>query len=263
VGKTELAKQLANVLGVEFLRFDMSEYMEKHTVSRLIGAPPGYVGFDQGGLLTDAINKTPHSVLVLDEIEKAHPDVFNILLQVMDHATLTDNNGKKADFRNVILIMTTNAGAREMTNADIGFRTAMAESSGGNGQSRSMGKAKSAIERTFSPEFRNRLDAWIQFNQLQMVDVERVVDKFVDELREQLVEKHVTIELTETARAWLARQGFDPLYGARPMARLIQQKIREPLAEEILFGKLQGGGEAVADLRDNEMVLTFSEAAVA
>jgi ATP-dependent Clp protease ATP-binding subunit ClpA len=263
VGKTELAKQLARVLGVEFLRFDMSEYMEKHTVSRLIGAPPGYVGFDQGGLLTDAISKTPHSVLVLDEIEKAHPDVFNILLQVMDHATLTDNNGKKADFRNVILIMTTNAGAREMTNADIGFRTAMAESSGGNGQSRSMGKAKSAIERTFSPEFRNRLDAWIQFNQLQMVDVERVVDKFVDELREQLVEKHVTIELTETARAWLARQGFDPLYGARPMARLIQQKIREPLAEEILFGKLQGGGEAVADLRDNEMVLTFSEAAVA
>jgi ATP-dependent Clp protease ATP-binding subunit ClpA len=263
VGKTELAKQLARVLGVEFLRFDMSEYMEKHTVSRLIGAPPGYVGFDQGGLLTDAISKTPHSVLVLDEIEKAHPDVFNILLQVMDHATLTDNNGKKADFRNVILIMTTNAGAREMTNADIGFRTAMAESSSGNGQSRSMGKAKSAIERTFSPEFRNRLDAWIQFNQLQMVDVERVVDKFVDELREQLVEKHVTIELTETARAWLARQGFDPLYGARPMARLIQQKIREPLAEEILFGKLQGGGEAVADLRDNEMVLTFSEAAVA
>jgi ATP-dependent Clp protease ATP-binding subunit ClpA len=263
VGKTELAKQLARVLGVEFLRFDMSEYMEKHTVSRLIGAPPGYVGFDQGGLLTDAISKTPHSVLVLDEIEKAHPDVFNILLQVMDHATLTDNNGKKADFRNVILIMTTNAGAREMTNADIGFRTAMAESSGGNGQSRSMGKAKSAIERTFSPEFRNRLDAWIQFNQLQMVDVERVVDKFVDELREQLVEKHVTIELTETARAWLARQGFDPLYGARPMARLIQQKIREPLAEEILFGKLQHGGEAVADLRDNEMVLTFSEAAVA
>jgi ATP-dependent Clp protease ATP-binding subunit ClpA len=263
VGKTELAKQLARVLGVEFLRFDMSEYMEKHTVSRLIGAPPGYVGFDQGGLLTDAISKTPHSVLVLDEIEKAHPDVFNILLQVMDHATLTDNNGKKADFRNVILIMTTNAGAREMTNADIGFRTAMAESSSGNGQSRSMGKAKSAIERTFSPEFRNRLDAWIQFNQLQMVDVERVVDKFVDELREQLVEKHVTIELTEAARAWLARQGFDPLYGARPMARLIQQKIREPLAEEILFGKLQGGGEAVADLRDNEMVLTFSEAAVA
>ena len=263
VGKTELAKQLARVLGVEFLRFDMSEYMEKHTVSRLIGAPPGYVGFDQGGLLTDAINKTPHSVLVLDEIEKAHPDVFNILLQVMDHATLTDNNGKKADFRNVILIMTTNAGAREMTNADIGFRTAVTGSPGGNGQSRSAGKAKSAIERTFSPEFRNRLDAWIQFNQLQLADVERVVDKFVNELREQLIDKHVTIELTEAAREWLARQGFDPLYGARPMARLIQQKIREPLAEEILFGKLQNGGEAIADLRDNEIVLTFSEVAVA
>ena len=263
VGKTELAKQLARVLGVEFLRFDMSEYMEKHTVSRLIGAPPGYVGFDQGGLLTDAINKTPHSVLVLDEIEKAHPDVFNILLQVMDHATLTDNNGKKADFRNVILIMTTNAGAREMTNADIGFRTALEGAPGSNGQSRGAGKAKSAIERTFSPEFRNRLDAWIQFNQLQMADVERVVDKFVDELREQLVDKNVTIQLTAAARAWLARQGFDPLYGARPMARLIQQKIREPLAEEILFGKLQDGGEAVADLHDDDIVLTFGALAVA
>ena len=260
VGKTELAKQLARVLGVEFLRFDMSEYMEKHTVSRLIGAPPGYVGFDQGGLLTDAINKTPHSVLVLDEIEKAHPDVFNILLQVMDHATLTDNNGKKADFRNVVLIMTTNAGAREMTHADIGFRTAV--EGGSNGQNKGLGKAKGAIERTFSPEFRNRLDAWIQFNQLDLVHVERVVDKFVDELREQLVDKHVTIELTEAARAWLARQGFDPLYGARPMARLIQQKIREPLAEEILFGELQGGGHAVADIGEDEIVLRFSEAAV-
>jgi len=263
VGKTELAKQLAHVLGVEFLRFDMSEYMEKHTVSRLIGAPPGYVGFDQGGLLTDAINKTPHSVLVFDEIEKAHPDVFNILLQVMDHATLTDNNGKKADFRNVILIMTTNAGAREMTNADIGFRTAAEGVPGGNGQSKSMGKAKSAIERTFSPEFRNRLDAWIQFNPLEMVHVERVVDKFVGELREQLVDKNVTIELTETARQWLARQGFDSLYGARPMARLIQQKIREPLAEAILFGELQGGGTAVAEIRDDDVVLMFSAAEVA
>ncbi|PON19898.1 ATP-dependent Clp protease ATP-binding subunit ClpA [Candidatus Entotheonella serta] len=258
VGKTELAKQLARVLGVEFLRFDMSEYMEKHTVSRLIGAPPGYVGFDQGGLLTDAINKTPHSVLVLDEIEKAHPDVFNILLQVMDHATLTDNNGKKADFRNVILIMTTNAGAREMTNADIGFRTAIE----GNGQNKGMGKAKSAIERTFSPEFRNRLDAWIQFNQLEMVHVERVVDKFVDELREQLVDKHVTIELTDTAREWLARQGFDLLYGARPMARLIQQKIREPLSEAILFGELQGGGHAEADIQGDDLVLRFREVVV-
>ncbi len=258
MGKTELAKQLARVLGVEFLRFDMSEYMEKHTGSRLIGAPPGYVGFDQGGLLTDAINKTPHSVLVLDEIEKAHPDVFNILLQVMDHATLTDNNGKKADFRNVILIMTTNAGAREMTNADIGFRTAIE----GNGQNKGMGKAKSAIERTFSPEFRNRLDAWIQFNQLEMVHVERVVDKFVDELREQLVDKHVTIELTDTAREWLARQSFDLLYGARPMARLIQQKIREPLSEAILFGELQGGGHAEADIQGDDLVLRFREVVV-
>jgi ATP-dependent Clp protease ATP-binding subunit ClpA len=181
----------------------------------------------------------------------------------MDHATLTDNNGKKADFRNVILIMTTNAGAREMTNADIGFRTALEGAPGSNGQSRGAGKAKSAIERTFSPEFRNRLDAWIQFNQLQMADVERVVDKFVDELREQLVDKNVTIQLTAAARAWLARQGFDPLYGARPMARLIQQKIREPLAEEILFGKLQDGGEAVADLHDDDIVLTFGALAVA
>lgn len=187
--------------------------------------------------------------------------MFNILLQVMDHATLTDNNGKKADFRNVVLIMTTNAGAREMTNADIGFRTAL--EGGGNGQSKGAGKAKSAIERTFSPEFRNRLDAWIQFNQLEMVHVERVVDKFVDELREQLVEKNVTIELTDTAREWLARQGFDPLFGARPMARLIQQKIREPLAEEILFGELQGGGHAVADIGNDEIVLRFREAAVA
>ena len=262
VGKTELAKQLARVLGVEFLRYDMSEYMEKHTVSRLIGAPPGYVGFDQGGLLTDAVNKTPHAVLVLDEIEKAHPDVFNILLQVMDHATLTDNNGKKADFRNVILIMTTNAGAREMTNADIGFRAVAEGAPDDQGQNRGLGKARSAIERTFSPEFRNRLDAWIQFNQLQLADVERVVDKFVDELREQLVDKNVTIELTEAARAWLARQGFDALYGARPMARLIQQKIREPLAEEILFGALQGGGEAVVELCDDDIALTF-EAVVA
>ena len=258
-----MAKQLARVLGVEFLRFDMSEYMEKHTVSRLIGAPPGYVGFDQGGLLTDAVNKTPHCVLVLDEIEKAHPDVFNILLQVMDHATLTDNNGKKADFRNAILIMTTNAGAREMTNADIGFRAGGEGAADDKGQNRSLGKAKSAIERTFSPEFRNRLDASIQFNQLQLADVERVVDKFVDELREQLVDKNVTIELTEAARAWLARQGFDALYGARPMARLIQQKIREPLAEEILFGALQGGGEAVVDLRDDDIALTFEAVAAA
>jgi ATP-dependent Clp protease ATP-binding subunit ClpA len=257
VGKTELAKQLARVLGVNFLRFDMSEYMEKHTVSRLIGAPPGYVGFDQGGLLTDAITRTPYTVLVLDEIEKAHPDVFNILLQVMDHATLTDNNGKQADFRNAILIMTTNAGARELTNEDIGFRAAgprQSDSRRGTGSS-SAGKARSAIERTFSPEFRNRLDAWIQFNQLTMADVERVVDKFIGELRLQLEEKHVSIELTEAARDWLARQGFDRLYGARPMARLIQKNVKEPLAEEILFGQLQEGGRVVVDAQDDAIVL--------
>ncbi|HEY7710862.1 MAG TPA: AAA family ATPase, partial [Candidatus Entotheonella sp.] len=234
---------------------DMSEYMEKHTVSRLIGAPPGYVGFDQGGLLTDAIGKTPYAVLVLDEIEKAHPDVFNILLQVMDHATLTDNNGKQADFRNVILIMTTNAGAREMTNEEIGFRTRSDTSATGNGSNSNIGKAKNAIERTFSPEFRNRLDAWIQFNSLTLANVEQVVDKFINELKAQLAEKNVTIELTETARNWLAQQGFDRLYGARPMARLIQQKVREPLAEEILFGRLQDGGRAVVDVRDHDIVL--------
>jgi ATP-dependent Clp protease ATP-binding subunit ClpA len=231
----------------------MSEYMEKHTVSRLIGAPPGYVGFDQGGLLTDAITKTPYAVLVLDEIEKAHPDVFNILLQVMDHATLTDNNGKQADFRNVVLIMTTNAGAREMSNAEIGFRTDLAQSS----NAAAVSKAKNAIERTFSPEFRNRLDAWIQFNALTLADVERVVDKFVDELRVQLGDKQVTLELTEAARHWLAQEGFDRLYGARPMARLIQQKIKEPLSEELLFGALQQGGRALADVEDNALVLTF------
>jgi ATP-dependent Clp protease ATP-binding subunit ClpA len=254
VGKTELAKQLARVMGVSFLRFDMSEYMEKHTVSRLIGAPPGYVGFDQGGLLTDAITKTPYAVLVLDEIEKAHPDVFNILLQVMDHATLTDNNGKQADFRNVVLIMTTNAGAREMSHEEIGFRTLAPTQSS---HAAALGKAKNAIERTFSPEFRNRLDAWIQFNALTLADVERVVDKFVDELRGQLVERNVSLDLTEAARQWLAQEGFDRLYGARPMARLIQQKIKEPLSEELLFGCLEQGGQAVVDVVDQALVLTF------
>ncbi len=257
VGKTELAKQLARVLGVNFLRFDMSEYMEKHTVSRLIGAPPGYVGFDQGGLLTDAITKTPYAVLVLDEIEKAHPDVFNILLQVMDHATLTDNNGKQADFRNVILIMTTNAGARDLTNEEIGFRRMSVPA--GSGLSPGASKAKSAIERTFSPEFRNRLDAWVQFNQLTFADVERVVDKFIGELQEQLADKNVRLDLTAAARNWLAQAGFDRIYGARPMARLIQQQVKEPLAEELLFGKLQEGGRAVIEAQDNGIVLTCFE----
>jgi ATP-dependent Clp protease ATP-binding subunit ClpA len=252
VGKTELAKQLARGLGIEFLRFDMSEYMEKHTVSRLIGAPPGYVGFDQGGLLTDAIRKTPYAVLVLDEIEKAHPDLFNILLQVMDHATLTDNNGNKADFRNVILIMTTNAGARDLTGARLGFKAAESGGLGGTGS-----KARGAIERTFSPEFRNRLDGWIAFEQLSFEIIEKVVDKFMGELRDQLKEKRVEVELTTAGRAWLARQGYDQQFGARPMARLIQSKIREPLAGEILFGRLEHGGQVVVDAVDDQLTLTF------
>jgi ATP-dependent Clp protease ATP-binding subunit ClpA len=262
VGKTELAKQLARVLGVQFLRFDMSEYMEKHTVSRLIGAPPGYVGFDQGGLLTDAINKTPHAVLVLDEIEKAHPDLFSILLQVMDHATLTDNNGKKADFRNVILIMTTNAGARDISGGNMGFRapaTGDADQDTGEGRSSASGsKGRGAIERTFSPEFRNRLDAWVAFNPLSLAEIELVVDKFINELREQLVEKQITVTLTPAARVWLARKGFDPQYGARPMARLIQSTIREPLAEEMLFGTLQQGGQVVVTEQQGELVLEYT-----
>lgn len=249
VGKTELAKQLAKAMGVEFLRFDMSEYMEKHTVSRLIGAPPGYVGFDQGGLLTDAINKAPHCVLLLDEIEKAHPDLFSILLQVMDHATLTDNNGKKADFRNVILLMTTNAGAREMSSEGVGFKT------GENVTAASGSKGRGAIERMFTPEFRNRLDGWIAFEPLNFEVTERVVDKFIREIQTQLSEKKVTLELTEPARAWLARKGYDKLYGARPMARLIQTKIREPLADELLFGKLQQGGRVLIGVQDDDISL--------
>ena len=244
VGKTELAKQLAKALGVEFLRYDMSEYAESHTVSRLIGAPPGYVGFDQGGLLTDAVNKTPYSVLVLDEIEKAHPNLFNILLQVMDHATLTDNNGKQADFRNVILIMTTNAGAREMSEGGIGFQ-----------QHAGKGQGRGAIERTFSPEFRNRLDAWIAFNSLEFEVIERVVDKFIAELNAQLKERRVVVRLAPAARVWLARRGFDRLFGARPMARLIQSKIKEALAEELLFGEGQFTGEVLVEEKDDDLVL--------
>jgi ATP-dependent Clp protease ATP-binding subunit ClpA len=238
VGKTELAKQLARILGVEFLRFDMTEYQEKHTVSRLIGAPPGYVGFDQGGLLTDAVNKTPYAVLLLDEIEKAHPDVFNLLLQVMDHATLTDNNGRKADFRNVVLVMTTNAGAQELSARRVGF----------GGEAQAPGNARNAIERTFSPEFRNRLDAWVSFESLPADVVARIVDKFVAGLAEQLLEKKVKLELTPAARAWFAEHGFDPKMGARPMARIIQNEIKKPLAEKILFGELQGGGTVRVDV---------------
>ena len=247
VGKTELARQLATSLGVEFIRFDMSEYMEPHTVSRLIGAPPGYVGFDQGGLLTDAIIRTPYAVLVLDEIEKAHPNLFSILLQVMDHATLTDNNGKKADFRNVVLIMTTNAGAREMSDASMGFGNSSGEK----------GKGRGAIERTFTPEFRNRLDAWIAFEPLSFETTERVVDKFIEELRVQLRAKNVTLELTEPGRAWLAKNGYDRAFGARPMSRLIHAKIKEPLVDAILFGKLQDGGNVIVGASGDTLTLEY------
>jgi ATP-dependent Clp protease ATP-binding subunit ClpA len=248
VGKTELAKQIAVILGVEFIRFDMSEYAESHTVSRLIGAPPGYVGFDQGGLLTDAINKTPYAVLVLDEIEKAHPNLFNILLQVMDHATLTDNNGKKADFRNVILIMTTNAGGREISESGIGFQ-----------KDQGKGQGRGAIERTFSPEFRNRLDAWIAFKPLDAQVIEQIVDKFIAELNEQLVEKKVVVKLSPEARSWLAQRGFDRLLGARPMARLIQAKIKEPLAEKILFASEPVAGDVLVELESEDLSLKFPE----
>ncbi len=247
VGKTEVSKQLAHILGVEFLRYDMSEYAEPHTVSRLIGAPPGYVGFDQGGLLTDAIMRHPHSVLVLDEIEKAHPNLFNLLLQVMDSATLTDNNGKKADFRNVILIMTTNAGARELSSGGVGFRNA----------ADTKGNAKGAIERTFTPEFRNRLDAWVSFKALDIEVIKLIVDKFIKELNGQLAEKRVLVKLDETAREWLAKNGFDARYGARPMSRLIHEKIKQPLAQEILFGKLTNGGSIVVEEKDGELILNF------
>ncbi|MBX9694837.1 MAG: AAA family ATPase, partial [Cyanobacteria bacterium] len=260
VGKTELARQLASIMGIKFHRFDMSEYMEKHTVSRLIGAPPGYVGFDQGGLLTDAINKTPHCVLLLDEIEKAHPDLFNILLQVMDHATLTDNNGKKADFRNVILIMTTNAGAREMSAEDIGFQARFDEAViKPVNMTPGMSKGKSAIEKTFSPEFRNRLDAWVVFNHLNSDNILSVVDKFVNELKGQLQEKSVILEICDDARNWLAKNGYDKAYGARPMGRLIQQKVREPLSEELLFGSLVDGGSVKVNVQPDgkELVLEF------
>ena len=247
VGKTEVSKQLAETLGVEFLRYDMSEYAEPHTVSRLIGAPPGYVGFDQGGLLTEAIMRTPHAVLVLDEIEKAHPNLFNLLLQVMDSATLTDNNGKKDDFRNVILIMTTNAGARELSSGGMGFR---------NG-SDTKGNAKGAIERTFTPEFRNRLDAWVPFKALDLDVIKLIVDKFIKELNGQLAEKRVLVSLTEEAREWLAQNGFDARYGARPMSRLIHDKIKQPLASEILFGKLTDGGSVSVAVNDNGLELVF------
>ncbi len=244
VGKTELARQLAKVLGVELIRFDMSEYQERHTVSRLIGAPPGYVGFDQGGLLTDAVRKQPHSVLLLDEIEKAHPDLFNVLLQVMDHASLTDNNGRKADFRNVVVVMTTNAGAREMATRLVGF------GSGERGQDTS--RAMTAIEKLFSPEFRNRLDAIVLFSGLDRDVIRKVVDKEVRLLGEQLAERKVTIEITNDTREWLADHGYDPQFGARPMARTVEQNLKKPLADLILFGGLKHGGHVRFEVEEKD-----------
>jgi len=249
VGKTELARQLAYSLGIELVRFDMSEYMERHAVSRLIGAPPGYVGFDQGGQLTEAITKKPYCVLLLDEIEKAHPDIYNVLLQVMDHGTLTDNNGRKADFRNVIIIMTTNAGAEALTKTSIGFNPPGVS-----------GDEMADIKRMFSPEFRNRLDATISFKALDHEIILRVVDKFLMQLEEQLHEKKVEAVFTENLRGWLAKHGFDPMMGARPMSRLIQDTIRRALADELLFGRLVNGGKVTIDIdADEKVTLRFSE----
>jgi len=249
VGKTEVAKQLAKILGISFIRFDMSEYMERHTVSRLIGAPPGYVGFDQGGLLTDAIAKTPHAVLLLDEIEKAHGDVFNVLLQVMDHGKLTDNNGKSSDFRHVILLMTSNVGARDLARRQVGFH-------GG----RDVGEADREFKRMFSPEFRNRLDARIPFDSLSPAVMVQVVDKFVHELNVQLFERNVTLSITAAARDWLAEKGYDPENGARPLARVIQDEVKRPLSEELLFGKLEHGGKVQVDAEDDKLVLRYEAA---
>jgi ATP-dependent Clp protease ATP-binding subunit ClpA len=249
VGKTEVARQLAYTLGIELIRFDMSEYMERHAVSRLIGAPPGYVGFEQGGLLTEAITKQPYSVLLLDEIEKAHPDIFNILLQVMDHGTLTDNNGRKADFRNVTIIMTTNAGAEALSKTSMGFTANSAA-----------GDEMAEIKRLFTPEFRNRLDATVSFKPLDHDIIVRVVDKFLMQLEDQLHEKKVEVNFTPALKEFLAKKGFDPLMGARPMARLIQDTIRKALADELLFGRLAEGGHVTVDIdSDDKVMLDFHE----
>jgi len=249
VGKTEVAKQLAATLGIEMQRFDMSEYMERHTVSRLIGAPPGYVGHDQGGLLTDAVDQHPHAVVLLDEIEKAHPDVYNILLQVMDNGMLTDAVGKKVDFRNVILIMTTNAGAADNARASIGF-----------GRGKVEGEDDKAIQRLFAPEFRNRLDAIVAFKPLQADTIRSVVTKFVLQLEAQLADRNITIELTDEAADWLAKNGFDELYGARPLARVIQDSIKKPLADDILFGRLTRGGHVRVQLKDGKIDFDITSA---
>jgi ATP-dependent Clp protease ATP-binding subunit ClpA len=257
VGKTELAKQLALLLGNEFTRFDMSEYMEKHAVARLIGAPPGYVGFEQGGLLVDAVRTHPYSVVLLDEIEKAHHDLYNILLLVMDHATLTDNTGRKADFRNVVLILTSNAGSREMNAKSIGFTEGAAGDTRDETIRRATeGKSKAAIERVFSPEFRNRLDAIVTFSTLTPAAIERIVEKFVLQLEGQLAERHIAIALTPEARAWLAKKGYDPVFGARPLGRVVQREVRDPLTDEILFGRLEHGGTVTIGLAGDG--LTFS-----
>jgi ATP-dependent Clp protease ATP-binding subunit ClpA len=247
VGKTEVAKQLAYIMGIELIRFDMSEYMERHAVSRLIGAPPGYVGFEQGGMMTEAITKHPYCVLLLDEIEKAHPDIFNILLQVMDHGTLTDNNGRKADFRNVTIIMTTNAGAESLSKSNMGFTNA-----------KQAGDEQADIKRLFSPEFRNRLDATVSFASLSQDIILRVVDKFLIQLEDQLHDKKVEVTFSDALKAYLGKKGFDPLMGARPMARLIQDTIRKALADELLFGKLANGGTVHVDIdNNNEVKLIF------
>ena len=251
VGKTEVARQLASTMGIELIRFDMSEYMERHSISRLIGAPPGYVGFDQGGLLTDSIDQHPHAVLLLDEIEKAHPDLFNILLQVMDHGKLTDHNGKIVDFRNVILILTTNAGAADMIKPAIGF-----------GREARHGEDEQAIKQLFTPEFRNRLDAVIQFAGLTPEIVGRVVEKFVMQLEAQLADRNVTIELSSAAKEWLAERGYDRLYGARPLSRVIQEHVKKPLAEELLFGRLVQGGAVKVTMKDGKLDFEIIEASL-
>ena len=248
VGKTEVTRQLAQIMGIDLVRFDMSEYMERHTVSRLIGAPPGYVGFDQGGLLTDAVNKKPHCVLLLDEMEKAHPDVFNLLLQVMDHGTLTDTNGRKTDFRSVIIVMTTNAGAERISRASVGFT-----------HQDHTADAMEVIKKTFTPEFRNRLDAIIEFNPLDSETIQNVVDKFLVELQAQLDDKKVTMDVDESARKWLGKHGYDKVMGARPMARLIQDKIKKALAEELLFGKLEHGGHVIVTEENDDLVIHIVE----
>src|SRR6202035_4747866 len=254
VGKTEVAKQLATALGVEMIRFDMSEYMERHTVSRLIGAPPGYVGFDQGGLLTDGVDQHPHCVLLLDEIEKAHPDLFNVLLQIMDHGKLTDHNGKQVDFRNIILIMTTNAGASDAAKDAIGF-----------GRGKREGEDEEAIKKLFTPEFRNRLDATITFAPLSRDTIDKVVEKFVLELEAQLADRDVTFDLTPEATRWLGEKGYDDAFGARPLARVIQEHIKKPLADEILFGKLKNGGtvRVLLDREADKLAFEFIPAAEA